>query len=223
LCEWVAAVASALTPIGEQLRREIVGTSYLQTDDTSVTVLDERGGSYKGRLWTYLDPIGRQVVFDATPTHERDGPERFLAAFRGRLQADAYRGYDALYTSTRVLEIGSMAHARRRFVEAFMTDSTPARMIALMQQLYDVERAAAALTFEARQALRQEQSVPLLARIDAERARLAQIVLPKSPVGDAVRYLTNQWAALQHFVDDGRLAIDNNRAENQLRVVAVGR
>ena len=223
LCEWVAAVANALTPIGEQLRREIVGTSYLQTDDTSVTVLDERGGSYKGRLWTYLDPIGRQVVFDATPTHERDGPERFLADFRGKLQADAYRGYDALYKSTRVLEIGCMAHARRRFVEAFMTDSTPARMIALMQQLYDVERAAAALTFEARQALRQEQSVPLLARIDAERARLAQIVLPKSPVGDAVRYLTNQWAALQHFVDDGRLAIDNNRAENQLRVIAVGR
>jgi transposase len=48
-------------------------------------------------------------------------------------------------------------------------------------------------------------------------------VLPKSPLGDAMRYLTNQWAALQRFVDDGRLAIDNNRAENQLRVVALRR
>lgn len=223
LCEWVAAVATALAPIGEQLRREIVGTSYLQTDDTSVTVLDERGGSYKGRLWTYLDPIGRQVVFDATRTHERDGPDRFLADFHGKLQADAYRGYDALYETGRVIEIGCWAHARRRFVEAFMTDSTPARMIAFIQQLYDVERAAAELTPEARQARRHEQSVPLLAQIDAERARLTPIVLPKSPVGDGLRYLTNQWAALQRFVDDGRLAIDNNRAENQLRVVAVGR
>jgi transposase len=52
---------------------------------------------------------------------------------------------------------------------------------------------------------------------------LSETVLPKSPLGDAVRYLTNQWAALQRFVQDGRLAIDNNRAENQLRVVAVGR
>ncbi|MGH6950454.1 MAG: IS66 family transposase [Vitreimonas sp.] len=223
LCEWVAAVATALAPIGEQLRRELVATSYLQTDDTSVTVLGERGGSYKGRLWTYLDPIGRQVVFDATPTHERDGPERFLADFSGRLQADAYRGYDALYQSGRVLEIGCWAHARRRFVEAFMTDTTPARMIALIQQLYDVERGATALTPEARQALRHEQSVPLLAQIAAERTRLAPIMLPKSPVGDGLRYLTNQWAALQRFVEDGRLAIDNNRAENQLRVVAVGR
>jgi transposase len=223
LCDWVAGVATALTPIGEQLRREIITTDYLQTDDTSVTVLDERGGSYKGRLWTYLDPIGRQVVFDATPTHERDGPERFLADFRGQLQADAYRGYDALYATGCVREIGCWAHARRRFVEAFMTDTTPARMIAFIQQLYDVERAAADLTPEARHALRREQSVPVLGQIDAERTRLAAIVLPKSPVGEGLRYLANQWAALQRFVEDGRLAIDNNRAENQLRIVALGR
>jgi transposase len=56
-----------------------------------------------------------------------------------------------------------------------------------------------------------------------ERQALARAVLPKSPVGDAIRYLTNQWGALQRFVEDGRLAIDNNRAENQLRLVAVGR
>jgi hypothetical protein len=93
-----------------------------------------------------------------------------------------------------------------------MTDTTPARMIALIQQLYDVERGAAELTPEARQALRRELSAPVLAHIDAERARLAPIVLPKSPVGDAVRYLTNQWAALQRFVADGELAVDNNRA-----------
>ena len=50
------------------------------------------GGSFKGRLWTYLDPLGQQVVFDATATHERAGPEAFLAPFAGALQADAYAG-----------------------------------------------------------------------------------------------------------------------------------
>ena len=223
LCGWVADVAAALTPIGDQLRREITAATYLQTDDTTITVLDEPGGSFKGRLWTYLDPLGRQVVFDATPTHARDGPEAFLATFQGALQADAYTGYDALYQSGRVVEIGCWAHARRRFVEAFLTDGSAARMVAFIQQLYQVEHAAADLGPEARQALRREASVPLLARIDAERQGLAQAVLPKSPLGDAVRYLTNQGTALQRFVDDGRLAIDNNRAENQLRVVAVGR
>jgi transposase len=223
LCGWVADVATALTPIGDQLRREIVAADYLQTDDTTITVLDDRGGSFKGRVWTYLDPLTNQVVFDATPTHERDGPAAFLADFRGALQADAYSGYDGLYQSGRVIEIGCWAHARRRFVEAFMLDTAAALMIALIQQLYQVEHAAGDLDPEARRALRQEQSVPLLAKMDAERQALAQTVLPKSPLGDAVRYLTNQWAALQRFAEDGRLAIDNNRAENQLRLVAVGR
>ena len=223
LCGWVADVASALTPIEAQLRREITAATYLQTDDTSVTVLDDRGGSFKGRLWTYLDPLGRQVVFDATPTHEADGPERFLAEFEGALQADAYAGYNQLYASGRVREIGCWAHARRRFVEALMTDAQAALMVARIQQLYQVEHAGVDLDPDARRVLRQEQSVPLLAQIEAVRQDLARTVLPKSPLGDAVRYLTNQWTALQRFVEDGRLAIDNNRAENQLRVVAVGR
>ncbi len=223
LCGWVADVAAALAPIGDQLRQEITAATYLQTDDTSVTILDPHLRSLKGRLWTYLDPLGRQVVFDATPTHERDGPEAFLQPFAGDLQADAYTGYDALYATGRMREVGCWAHTRRGFVEALATDVRAALMIALIQQLYQVERAGAELSTEGRRTLRGEQSVPLLAKIQAERDALAQTVLPKSPLGDAVRYLTNQWAALQCFVEDGRLAIDNNRAENQLRVVAVGR
>jgi transposase len=203
--------------------REITAVDYLQTDDTSITILGDAGGSFKGRIWTYLDPLAREVMIDATPTHERDGPQAFLADFRGKLQADAYRGYDGLYQRGRVIEVGCWAHGRRRFVEAFMTDTAAALMIALIQQLYQVEHDATELTPEDRQRLRQEQSVPLLAKIDAERQALARLALPKSPVGEAVRYLTNQWAALQRFVEDGRLAIDNNRAENQLRLVAVGR
>jgi transposase len=197
LCGWVADVATALAPIGDQLRREVTAATYLQTDDTSVTVLDDPGGSFKGHLWTYLDPLGRQVVFDATATHERDGPDAFLASFRGALQADAYVGYDALYHSGRVREIGCWAHARRRFVEALLTDPSAALVVALVQQLYQVERAAADLSVEARRLLRQEQSVPLLSQIDTVRQDLARTVLPKSPLGEAVRYLTNQWTVLR--------------------------
>ena len=223
MCGWVADVAGALTPIDAHLRREVTAARYLHTDDTPVTILDEQAGSRKGRLWTYLDPLGQQVVFDATATHERDGPEAFLAAFRGDLHADAYTGYDALYATGRIREIGCWAHARRGFVEALATDVRAALMVALIQQLYQVERAGAELSADARRALRREHSVPLLAKIQIERDQIGRTVLPKSPLGDAVRYLANQWAALQRFVEDGHLAIDNNRAENQLRVIALGR
>lgn len=222
LCGWVGDVATALAPIGAELRRQVVAATYLQTDDTSVTILEETG-SRKGRIWTYLDPLAPQVVFDATPTHERDGPEAFLAAFRGDLQADAYTGYDGLYRTGRIRELGCWAHARRGLVEALPTDTRAARMVALIQELYQVERAIADETVDLRRARRQEESVPILQRIAAERKALATAVLPKSPLGDAVRYLTNQWTALQRFVEDGRFRIDNNGAENQLRAVAVGR
>jgi transposase len=223
LVGFVEEVAAALEPVGEELRRQILSTSYIQTDDTPVTVLADLGGSFKGRLWTYLDPLGKQVVFEATATHERDGPEKFLAPFRGYLQADAYKGYDALYRSGRIVEVACWAHGRRRFVEALDTDVRGAPIVALIRGLYEVEREAAELDVKGRRQLRQERSVPLLVQIEDQRRALTKVVLPKSPLGDALRYLENQWTALGRFVEDGRLAIDNNGAENQLRAVALGR
>ena len=96
LADFVEQVARALEPITDETKRQILGSRYLQTDDTTVTVLGETESSFKGRLWVYLDPKDRQAVFDATPTRERDGPEAFLKGFRGKLQADAYSGYDGL-------------------------------------------------------------------------------------------------------------------------------
>ena len=64
-----------------------------------MVLLGRPGGSFKGRLWANLDPLGGQVVFYATATHERARPEAFLASFRGCLEADAYTGHDALYAS----------------------------------------------------------------------------------------------------------------------------
>ena len=223
LCDWVADVAAALAPLGAQLRREITASPYLQTDDTPITVLDRGGGSFKGRIWTYLDPLSRQVVFEVTATHERAGPEAFLAPFTGYLQADAYTGYDALYRSGGIVEVGCWAHARRRFVEALDTDVAAAPVLALIQQLYQVEHDAATLAPDARRDLRQTRAVPLLAQLDTQRRALAAQVLPKSPLGDALRYLDRQWDVLQRYVRDGRLLIDNNNAERQLRTVAVGR
>lgn len=223
LCDWVADVATALAPVADRLRHEITASGYLQTDDTPVTVLDRGGGSFKGRIWTYHDPITRQVVFDATPTHERAGPEAFLANFSGYLQADAYTGYDALFRTGRLTEVACWAHARRRFVDALTTDAAAAPVLALIQQLYDVEREIAGAPPQARHAARQARAVPLLARLEQVRHGLAPRTLPKSPLGDALRYLEQQWTALQVYVTDGQLLIDNNHAERQLRTVAVGR
>jgi transposase len=223
LVGWVFDVADAVSPIVAEMKQQILSTSYLQTDDTPVLVLKKLAGSFKGRLWTYLDPLGRQVVYDATPTHERAGPEAFLASFRGHLQADAYTGYDALYASGRIIEVGCWAHGRRRFKEALETDPRAAPILALVQELYRIEEEASSASHDERKALRHEKSRLVLDRIDELRKKLLAEVLPKSPLGEALRYQDNQWRALNRFVEDGRLRIDNNGAESQLRIVAVGR
>jgi transposase len=225
LCDLVASAATALQPIADELRRQVLASGYVQTDDTSIVVLEpDASGSIKGRVWTYLDPLGGRVVFDATRTHERVGVEDFLAGYKGFLQADAYKGYDALFRDGTVVEVACWAHARRRFVQALEGgEPRAAPILSLVQQLYRVEHEGAQLSYEDRRTLRQERSVPILAQIDVQRKALAETVLPKSPLGEALRYLDNQWTALNRFVQDGRLRPDNNGAESQLRAVAVGR
>jgi transposase len=224
MCGWVGKVAEAVSPIYDELKTQILKTDYLQTDDTSVVILDDPKGSYKGRLWVYRDSLGRQAIFDATRTHEKDGPRKFLKGFSGFLQADAYKGYDVLYRDRTVTEVACWAHGRRRFVEGRDTDRPRAdAVLSLVRDLYQVERDAAQVSAEKRQAMRIERSVPLLAKIDELRRQYAKEVLPKSPIGEALRYLDNQWTALNRYVTDGRLLIDNNNAERELRHVAVGR
>ena len=223
LCDWVAECADALSPIYEHLRRTVVTVDYLQTDDTPVTVLKDGGGSLTGRLWVYLDPLGKRVFFEATATRGRDGPERVLKDYAGYLQADAYSAYDALYRSGRIVEVGCWAHVRRKFFDTREEDPEALKVLALIQKLYEVERQAATGTNEERMALRREMSAPILEQIDRVRAELSRTALPKSGLGEALRYLHNQREVLGRYLRDGRLKPDNNGAENQLRVVAVGR
>lgn len=223
MCGWVAAVADALSPIVDHLRKRLLASSYLQTDDTPITVLAEDNASFKGRIWTYFDPLARVVVYEATATHHGKWPQEFLAGFRGYLQADAYSGYDALYTTGRIVEVGCWAHARRRFVDAADTAPEAARMVALVAQLYAVEESLRGLSAEERYRGRLIRSKPIIDRIQEEHGRLTVSTLPKSPLGEALGYMKRQWSALVRFLEDGRLLPDNNNAERQLRTVALGR
>jgi hypothetical protein len=197
----------------------------IHTDDTPVPVLDRaRNRTRTGRIWVYLgDAENPYTVYDATPSRSSDGPQSFLAKFKGYLQADAFGGYDGLF-ATGATEVACRAHARRKFHEAVESDSRPSlEALAHIRRLYEVERRAKELDSDTRLSLRQCESVPVLRAfkewLNAKRAS----ALPKSPLGAAITYATNQWAALNTYATDGDLAIDNNAAERALRGVAVGR
>ncbi len=223
LGDWIDFIADSFSSVIEAMKKKILKGPIVQSDDTKVRVLGGPEGSYAGYLWCY-GGLHDEVVFDFTEGRGREGPQRFLDGYQGYLQVDAYAGYDVVFARGKVLEVACWAHVRRKIFEARTTDPKRADpLLGMIAALYAVEAEAKGLTADEREALRDERSRPLLARIHERLLQARADVLPKSPMGQAVTYALNQWAALQRYLEDGRLAIDNNATERSLRGVAVGR
>ena len=226
MCDWVGQSAALLEPIYRDLKQSVLQGKVVFTDETPVPVQDhQRSKTREGRLWVYVgDKAPADIVYDYTPNRSREGPVAFLGDFAGFLQADAYSGYDVLYSTGKILEVGCWAHARRYFFEA--KDSNAGRALpalGFIQQLYAVEAAGRALSADERRSLRQGQAQPLMDRFRTWLDEQADLVLPKSPIGTAIGYARGQWTALTRYLDDGDLSIDNNASERALRRVVVGR
>lgn len=232
MCDWVRDMADLLSPIVIEMKRQILQSHRINTDDTPVLVQNLSGKTCgKGYLWVYIGD-GAQVIFEFTATHSRAGPLGILGHYAGYVQADAHSSYDALFESSSDgtpsprIEVGCWAHTRRKFYDARLDDRRRCtEMLALIRRLYDVEREAteAELGPDARLALRQEKSVPILDEVRSRLEPWSIELLPKSPVAQAVHYARAQWTALVRFLEDGRLPLDNNIAERMLRLAAVGR
>ena len=247
LCDWMRQSAEALRPLYDVMIREVRDGKMIHTDDTPVDVLDrKRTQTRQGRFWVYVgDEHHPQVVFDYTPSRKRDGPMALLKDWGGGeiryLQADAFGGYDGIYAGEaggNIVEVACWAHARRKFYEARKTDRrNSAQALAYIKLLYEVERETADLPPRERADIRQERSAPILVKFRewltglrvsnggnaCEDVARRSLVLPKSAMGKAITYALNQWAALCVYLLDGDLNIDNNKSENALRRIAIGR
>jgi transposase len=230
MCGWVEQCAALLEPLYERLKKFVLASKVVGTDDTPVKVLDRSlPHARKGRIWPYVgDREHTAAIYDYTPTRERAGPERFLKDYRGHLQADAYPAYDSFFTdpTRELVEVGCWAHARRHFYQA--QDNDPSRMrtvLLLIAQLYQVEKVGRerGLRGEELLLLREHGARPLLEKIHAYLQEIREALLPKSEAGQAVAYALKNWTALQRYCGNPDLAIDNNATERSLRCFAVGR
>jgi len=231
LGDWVAQVADRLKPLYLAMKADVLRSKVIHSDDTTVPVLEDmqRDPTRKrkarlGRLWTWVGDLEHpHTVYSFSPDRKQEWPLDFVEGWKGYLQADAYSGYHPLYARG-IKEVACWAHARRKFVEAMETDSeTGQSALAFIHRLYDVEREAKEMSALERQQLRWTHAKPVLDAfkiwLDAQALR----VLPKSAMGQALGYSLRQWGALNCYLEDGDLAIDNNPAERALRAIALGR
>ncbi len=222
LADQIAHLTDRLVPVYWAVIAELKRLGYVQADETPIRVLAP-GKCRQGWIWTYSNPKG-PVVFEFRRGRGRDGPLEFLAGFEGAIQHDGYAVYDLVSAALHLIQYGCWAHARRHFEEARgKAQSRADRVIALIQALYRVEAEARerGLDAEARRALRQEKSRPVLATVKQVLDHMSGTLRPKHPLAQAVEYVRSRWEILTRYVDDGRIEIDTNLAENSLRPVAL--
>jgi transposase len=229
LADWAAGVADLVEPLVDRLAERVRAAYIVRTDATGLRVLDPRSAAniQRGSMWAYIGD-DRDVVFRYTPTGEgATGPWDFLAGRTGYIQADAANIFDRLFDGqvATATELGCWAHARRRLVALQDTDCRVAYPLKLIGRLYRIEHLADArqLPPDARAELRQERSTSVLDRLRRWFVDTHASEPPSTDLAKAAGYALNHWAALIRFVPDGRVSLDNNVCEQQLRDIALGR
>ncbi|MEO7851860.1 MAG: IS66 family transposase [Rubrivivax sp.] len=239
LCEYKLGAGELLAVLRAPLIAHVLAAPRMHSDDTTLPLLEKgRGSARTARLWGYLGAGSRQtddgawvehapaVVFEFTESREAMHPLRFLKPYSGYLQVDAYSGYEALFRSGRVIEVGCIAHARRRFFEIARTQKAPGlatEAIGWIAKLYEIEGRIKDEPPDKKLLARQAESVPLLSDFKRWLDGHYGTLLPQSPLGQAFGYAIRQWQALTRYTDNGILMPDNNLLERQMRAIAMGR
>lgn len=227
VCSVMGAAGGLLVPIVGVLKEDLLRGGYVQADETrfGVQTHEKPGKNHTAQIWQYGRP-GGPVVFDFRMSRGRAGPSAFLKGFQGYLQSDGYQVYRELGPG--ITYLGCLSHVRRKFVEAHKLapqDPLPREIVDLLGEVYAVEAEAreAGATTEQRHQLRQARSKALMERLHARIEATQRTALPKSMLGRACKYALGQWKRVLVYLEDGRLEIDNNWAENAIRPVVLGR
>lgn len=224
--DWTNNGLDILEPLYDHLRRKILTSHYLQADETGIKVLDseKNGSAHQGYLWAYRDVTRNLVLFEYQRGRNKEGPAKMLKDFTGFLQTDGYAAYDQFYHRDGITMLHCAAHARRYFKEAEDNDrDRSGYALKVFQEIYEIERQIKDLSDEERRKIREESILPKLNELHAWMTEQYRAVTPKSPIGKALEYSMKRWKQLTLFTTDGQLEIDNNRIENEIRPIALGR
>jgi len=208
----------------------------IKTDPATLRLIEkmkeaikEGKDSLDAKMWGYtsFDPSVPYDIFDFRVSRHRDGPAELLGGYQGYAMADCYSGNMSVILSpdSKMTRMACWAHARRHVYEHQHNDKTASELpLALINKIYDIERRASMMNDEERGALRATETRMYLDRLrEWLDGPVVANLLPTSKLAGAFRYILNHWEALNVFVTDGRLPIDNNQGEGLMRRVAVGR
>lgn len=231
MADWVIRCAGLLKPLFDYLKNTQLKQPILHADETPVQVI--HNDKQKSYMWVYCtgtdsphpeDLIHNIVLYDFQPSRSAQCVQNYLDDYAGYLQVDGYAAYE--HTSATL--VGCMAHVRRKFIEAQKAQPNGKTgkadwAVNRIQKLYAIEGQSKGLTPEARHQQRQEKALPLLVELKEWIDKSLLTVPPKTALGAALAYTAKQWPKVIRYTEDGRLNIDNNRAERAIKPFVIGR
>jgi len=228
LAEWVGVCGVRLQPLADALRDTLLNEAVLHADETPVPMLAPgKKKTHKAYVWAYASaPFSNveAVVYDFAPGRAGQHARDFLGDWKGQLVCDDYSGYKAGFDKG-IIEIGCLAHARRKFIELHVTGKSQiaGQAVEYIKQLYKVEHEARDLETEERRQQRQDHAKPIADALH-DWMLIQRLQVPEgTAIANALDYSLKRWAALMRYLDDGAVPIDNNRVENLIRPWALGR
>ena len=228
---WFKKTVELLKPLYESLKKEVFSCDYVQADETTIPVINR--GKHKAEkeyLWMVRSVMEKLVIFHYDMGSRAGSVIESLASqyrFKGYLQCDGFAGYETAFkTNPDVRLVNCMAHIRRDFEYALGENKKEAEYgLAQIQYMYRIEHCCdkAGLSSDGRKAKRRELTRPIMEAMKTWMETEGIKYSPQSLIGKAVSYAYTRWDNMMRCLEDGRLLLDNNLAENAIRPIALGR
>ena len=218
----------------DKLKTIQMSSAYIQADETTLQVLNEKGKTAKQKSYIWLTASKEKypiVLMKYSSNRNEKTAEFIFDGFTGYMQTDGYAGYNIVANKEGVTQLGCWAHARRKFADILksgVSDSTSKRyakeLVDMVAKLYKIEKDIKDDPPDKKKLIREEESVEIIKKIEEW---CDDNFLKAHAIGGfiarAFTYLKNQLPKLSIYAEDGRLNIDNNIAENHVRPIALGR
>jgi len=229
LWDQLHALYRHLVPTADALHALVLASPVIAADETRWPLLATPGAS-KWHAWSVTSP--EAISYRIRSSRSATAAREVLGDYVGIVVVDGYSAYKALRDERAQVPDGPpftlafcWTHARRQFVEAEPHYPQARELIDKIGELYAIEAKVGGAEPSERLAvlagLRATESRTLVG--DIKTWLLAQAVLPRSSLGEAIKYTLGHWEGLERFLDDARIPLDTNAVERGLRAVVIGR
>ncbi len=230
MARWLIELILPLTPIYNLLKDYVIDYDIGSCDATTLQVLNELGRSAETKSYVYCirggPPDKSVILYSYNEKLHKQFVKNWFESFNGYLHVDGDNFFELVGEIAYLVNCN--AHARRKFEP--IAQSTKGKGLAkealqFYREVYKIERKAKKnnLTSEERYQLRQKESKPIMDEFKQWLDQVYPTVLPQSPLGNAINYCIKLWPGLTKFLEDGRLEIDNNLTEQEIKPFVIAR